>query len=147
MGARGEGTGESPGSDNDARHRGGGTGYTSQERTGSIVVVPTSTTPNPVIAHLGPAPRQHVLEEASEEFQSREGDAAHLLAAVVPIAEGDLAVLDPFDPTVADRDPENVRRVICLRQTVCRRQITRLLTFYVPNRPRYSRTFRPWPAG
>jgi len=49
-----------------------------------------------------------MLEEALEKRQAREGHPAELLGPIVPIAEGDLPVLDPFETAVGDGDPEDV---------------------------------------
>ncbi len=43
-----------------------------------------------------------------EKLQAGEGQPAELLAPIVPIAEGDLPVLDPFETAVGDGDTEDV---------------------------------------
>jgi hypothetical protein len=49
-----------------------------------------------------------MLEKAVEKLQAGEGHPAELLAPIVPIAEGDLPVQDPFETAVGDGDTEDV---------------------------------------
>jgi hypothetical protein len=49
-----------------------------------------------------------MLEEAVEELRSGERDMADLAGTIVPIAEGDLIVVDPFDSAVGDGHAEQV---------------------------------------
>jgi hypothetical protein len=49
-----------------------------------------------------------MLEEALEKRQAGEGHPAELLGPIVPIAEGDLPVLDPFETAVGEGDTEDV---------------------------------------
>ena len=49
-----------------------------------------------------------MLEEALEKLDARERDPAKVLGPIVPIAEGDLPVLDPFETAVGDGDTEDV---------------------------------------
>ena len=49
-----------------------------------------------------------MLKKASDEVDSRQGDAPHLLGAVVAIAEMDHAVVDGFETAVGDGDAEQV---------------------------------------
>ena len=49
-----------------------------------------------------------MLEEALEKLDARERDPANVLRPIVPIAEGDLPVLDSFQTAVGDGDAEDV---------------------------------------
>ena len=49
-----------------------------------------------------------MLEEALEKLQAGEGYPAELLGPIVPIAKGDLPVLDPFETAVGEGDTANV---------------------------------------
>jgi hypothetical protein len=49
-----------------------------------------------------------VLEEALEKLDAGERHPAKVLGPIVPIAEGDLLVLDSFQTTVGDGDAEDV---------------------------------------
>jgi hypothetical protein len=49
-----------------------------------------------------------VLEEALEKLDAGERDPAKVLGPIVPIAKGDLLVLDSFQTTVGDGDAEDV---------------------------------------
>jgi len=49
-----------------------------------------------------------MLEEALEKLDAGERDPAKVLGPIVPIAEGDLPVLDPFQRAVGDGDAEDV---------------------------------------
>jgi hypothetical protein len=49
-----------------------------------------------------------MLEEAVEKLHAREGDPAHVLSPIIPIAEGDLTVLDAFQTAIGDGDAEDV---------------------------------------
>ena len=49
-----------------------------------------------------------MLEEALEKLNAGEGDPAKVLGPIVPIAEGDLPVLDLFQRAVGDGDAEDV---------------------------------------
>ena len=52
-----------------------------------------------------------MLKEALEKCSAGEGDSAHVLGPIVPIAERDLAVLDPFQTAVGEGDAEEVGRM------------------------------------
>jgi len=73
-----------------------------------LEVAAAGRTPEAVIPYLGAAAREHVLEKAVEECHAGKSHTPHLLAPVVPIAEGDLAVGDAFQAAVGDRNPEDV---------------------------------------
>lgn len=47
-------------------------------------------------------------EEALEKRHTGEGDPAHVRGPILPIAERDLSVLDPFQTAVGDGDAEDV---------------------------------------
>ena len=49
-----------------------------------------------------------MLEEALEKLDAGEGDPSKVLSPIVPIAEGDLAVLDAFQTAIGDGDAEDV---------------------------------------
>jgi hypothetical protein len=49
-----------------------------------------------------------MLEKALEKRDAGERDAAKVLGPIVPIAERDLPVLDPFQRAVGDGDTEDV---------------------------------------
>ena len=49
-----------------------------------------------------------MLEEALKELDAGDGDAANVLGPIVPIAEGDVAVLDAFQTAIGDADAEDV---------------------------------------
>ena len=49
-----------------------------------------------------------MLEEALEKLDAGERDPAQVLGPIVPIAEGDLAVLDAFQTAIGDGDAEDV---------------------------------------
>ena len=49
-----------------------------------------------------------MLEEALEKLDAGERDPAQVLGPIVPIAEGDLPVLDPVRRAVGDSDAEDV---------------------------------------
>jgi hypothetical protein len=49
-----------------------------------------------------------MLEEALEKLDAGEGDPSKVLGPIVPIAEGDLPVLDSFQTAVGDGDAEDV---------------------------------------
>ena len=49
-----------------------------------------------------------MLEEALQKLDAGERDPATVLGPIVPIAEGDLPVLDSFQTTVGDGDAEDV---------------------------------------
>jgi hypothetical protein len=49
-----------------------------------------------------------MLEEALEKLHAREGHPAKVLRPIVPITEGDLAVLHSFQTAVGDGDAEDV---------------------------------------
>jgi len=53
-----------------------------------------------VVADLGEAPGEDVLEEAGDEVVNGKGDAAGLAGTGVGVAEGDPAVLEAFDAVV-----------------------------------------------
>jgi hypothetical protein len=49
-----------------------------------------------------------MLEEALEKLDAGEGDPSKASGPIVPIAEGDLPVLDAFQTAVGDGDAEDV---------------------------------------
>ena len=49
-----------------------------------------------------------MLEEALEKLDAGERDAAKALSPIVPIAEGDLVVLNSFQTAVGEGDAEDV---------------------------------------
>ena len=73
-----------------------------------IELATASRTPDPVVAHLCTPAREHMLEESPEKFDAGERDPANVLGPIVPIAEGDLPVLDPFQTAVRDGDAEDI---------------------------------------
>ena len=77
-----------------------------EERTGVIELATTGRTPDPVGAHLHASAREHMLEEALEKLDAGERDAAKALSPIVPIAEGDLVVLNSFQTAVGEGDAE-----------------------------------------
>jgi hypothetical protein len=50
------------------------------------------------MADLGEAFRQNVLNESLHKIGHRQSDALDLLGAVVPVAKGDVAILQAFQP-------------------------------------------------
>ncbi len=79
-----------------------------EQRASVLEVASAGGTPEAVIPHLDTAGREHMREEAVQKLDARERHPAHLVGAVVAIAEGDLAVLDPLQPAIGDRDAEEV---------------------------------------
>ena len=61
-----------------------------------------------VATDFGGTAWKHVLEEAADEFDSRQSDALHLLGAVIAVAEADHAIVDRFDAAVGDRNAEDI---------------------------------------
>lgn len=61
-----------------------------------------------VVADLGEALGQHVLQKTAEERQRVEGAALQGARAAVAVAERDLAIGEAFEATVDDRDAEDV---------------------------------------
>ena len=61
-----------------------------------------------IVADFDRAAGKHVLEEARDEFDSRQSDTASFLRAVIAVAESDYTVVDGFKPAVGDGDPEDV---------------------------------------
>ena len=57
---------------------------------------------------LGGALGKNVLKKASDEVDSRQGDAPHLLGAVIAVAEADHAIADGFQAAVGDGNAEDV---------------------------------------
>ena len=64
--------------------------------------------PEAVIADLREAAREDMLEKPAEELRTGERGAADLTGTVVAVTEGDLAVVDAFDPAVGDGDAKQV---------------------------------------
>ncbi len=91
---------------------GGKRGGWEKESPGSLAVLGAGRAGQPVVTDLGKAPRQDVVEEAVDEFLGWYTHVAELLGAVVAITEGDLAVLEGFDPAVGDGDPEDIARQV-----------------------------------
>jgi len=49
-----------------------------------------------------------MLKEALEKRDAGDGHSVKVLDPIVPMAEGDLPVLDPFETAVGEGDTENV---------------------------------------
>ena len=49
-----------------------------------------------------------MLEEALEKRDAGEGDPPKVLGPIIPIAKGDLAVVDPLQTAVRDGDTEDI---------------------------------------
>jgi len=83
-------------------------GFCMQQRSSLEKLLVAGAAPDSVVTYLGAPARQDMLEEAADELQGGQGDAAHLLAAVVTITEGDLAVAKRLQAAVGDGDAEDV---------------------------------------
>jgi len=68
----------------------------------------TGGTEEAVIADLGTARRQDVKQEATKELDPGQGEAAHLLAAIVTKAEGHLMRIDALEAAVAQGDAKEI---------------------------------------
>jgi hypothetical protein len=79
-----------------------------EESPGLIELATAGRTPDPVVAHLHASTREYVLEEALEKRDAGERDPANVLGPIVPVAEGNLPVLDSFQTAVGDGDAEDV---------------------------------------
>ena len=86
----------------------GGVGFGGQDPAGVFSILGAGRTGQPVVTDLGKAPWQDVVEEAVDEFFGGYAHVAELLGAVVAIPEGDMAMLEGFDPAVGDGDPEDI---------------------------------------
>src|SRR6266576_3299585 len=64
--------------------------------------------PQAVATDLDKAFWQDVSEKASDKLFSAKGHSLQLLGTIIPVAEGDLSVLERFDAAVGDRDPKHV---------------------------------------
>lgn len=92
----------------DSRFHGGSWGRGAEQPARLRKLAAASGPPDAVVTHHGTAGREHVLEEAVEEFHAQKRHPLHLLSAVDPVVEGDLSVGDAFQAGVGDRDPEAV---------------------------------------
>ena len=68
----------------------------------------TGGTEEAVIADLGTVRRQDGKQEATKELDPGQGEAAHLLAAIVPKAEGHLMRIDALEAAVAPGDTNEI---------------------------------------
>jgi len=64
-----------------------------KQRAGLLELPATGVAPEAVVTYLGATGWEHVLEEATDELQGRQGRAARALRVVVAIAEGHLDIL------------------------------------------------------
>jgi hypothetical protein len=79
----------------------------------SVIEVPaTRATPESEVPDFRETPGQHMLQEASQEFDAGERRAVHLLRAVIAIAKDHVLVVDVFQAAVADRDTKQIPREI-----------------------------------
>lgn len=53
-----------------------------------------------------------MLQETVQELFAANADVAELLGLIVAIAEGDLAVVEGFEPTIGDGDAQDVTRQV-----------------------------------
>jgi hypothetical protein len=65
-------------------------------------------TEDAVVTHLATTSGQDVLKEAVEEIESRKGEMAGLLGAVIPVAECDQSIAEALQPVVGDGDAEDI---------------------------------------
>ena len=86
-----------------------------QHGSGPLEIGTAGGTQEPVVADLGKAPWENMLEESREERVHRERHAPRLLGARVGVAEGDAAVGKPFQPVVGERDVIDIAREVVRR--------------------------------
>lgn len=95
-----------------SRHLGVGVGAWEaealQQGHGRRMTVATSGAVQSVVPNFSQAAGQNVLEEPFDKLPHREPDPFDLLGSVVPIAKGDLALLQAFQARVGDSDAEHV---------------------------------------
>lgn len=77
---------------------------------GPFEISTSGGTQQPIVADLGEAPRQGVLEEPRDECVHRKRQAPRLVRARVNVAEGDAAVLEPLQSMIGERDVIDVAR-------------------------------------
>jgi hypothetical protein len=61
-----------------------------------------------IVTNLGTAPGKHMLEEAFEKLDTREGDPLEKVRPIVSVAEDHFSIVDGFDPTVGNGDAKHV---------------------------------------
>ena len=81
-----------------------------QQVPGPLEIRPRGGTREPIVADLGKAPQQDVVEEARDERVHWERDAARLLRARVRVAEGDAPVRERLQALIGERDVMDVAR-------------------------------------
>src|SRR5437870_5013678 len=79
-----------------------------EQLAGLLAMLMSRGTAQSVVPYLGEALGQDVQQETAKELVGREGDSAQLLRAVVPIAKGDVALLEDLQTTVGDGDAKDV---------------------------------------
>lgn len=83
-----------------------------KQASGTREILTASGTQETVVADLGEAAREHVLEKARNERVHRERHAPCLLGARMGVAKRDAGVLEPFERMVAEGDAIDVAREI-----------------------------------
>ena len=75
---------------------------------GRSMAVATSGAIQAVVADFSQAPGQNMLEKALHELCQGKPESLDLLSAIVPIAKGNLAVLQIFQARLSDGNTENI---------------------------------------
>lgn len=80
--------------------------------TSPLEIGPAAGAQEAIVADLGEAAREDVLEEARDEDVDREGQAAGWVSARVRVGEGDAAMREAFETLVGEGDAIDIAREI-----------------------------------
>jgi hypothetical protein len=89
-----------------------GLGSRFEKLSGAFEIVAAGRAQKAVVADLGEAAREDVLEEPCDELLGRQRQAPGLAGAAVGVAEGDAAVFEALDTVVGQGDTIDVAREV-----------------------------------